>query len=631
MTAVLFFLHILPVVAGFLLLGIRPSRGLRSGLVLPVFALSFIASVWVGIKGFLPVRFTLLEGWVLSLGLNRLSALVLVFVNLSGALVALYSVGYRGLKESRAYFSYLCWLVAFANLVCLSQDFVFLVFSWGATLVLLYALLSIGSGASADKALKIVGFGDFALMLGIALYIVLSGSAAMPEGGRVPLQGPLPWVSFLLMLAGAFAKAGCGPLHTWIPYASESAPAPVMAVAPASLDKLLGIYLLARICVDFFVLNTAALILLLLAGSLTIIFAVMMALVQHDLRKLLSYHAISQVGYMVLGFGTGSPLGVAGAIFHMINHSLYKSGLFLTCGAVGQQRRTFELRELGGLAAYMPLTFFAGLVCAFSISGIPPLNGFSSKWMLYQGVLVGLMNSVHKGLTLASVFALLAAMFGSVLTLASFIKLIHAVFLGQPGDDRSPVGEVPPAMWLPAIALSLVCVALGLMPTCFVRSFIAPYTGEPGLSWANWNSVLAALLLVSGFILGVALWGSLRGKKVREDAMFIGGEVLPQEPRFPATEFYKTVEETPFVNGAYALIKSEAIDFHRLLGGAMAATGYFLYIFGDRLFDALVGACGYAVLGVSWVFRKLHTGALDLYLSWSLLGLAALLAVMMRG
>ena len=189
------------------------------------------------------------------------------------------------------------------------------------------------------------------------------------------------------MMIGAIGKAGSMPFHTWIPDAAIDAPVAVMAFIPAALEKLLGIYMLARICLDLFKLevNSQFSLVLMTVGALTIVLAVFMALIQKDLKKLLSYHAVSQVGYMMLGIGTAVPIGIAGGIFHMINHAMYKSGLFLAAGSVEQQTGTTELKKLGGLARVMPLTALGFVVCAAAISGIWPLNGFVSKEMVFHG------------------------------------------------------------------------------------------------------------------------------------------------------------------------------------------------------------------------------------------------------
>ena len=156
-----------------------------------------------------------------------------------------------------------------------------------------------------------------------------------------------------------------------------------------------------------------------IVGRRDILLAVMMALVQKDYKRLLSYHAISQVGYMILGIGTALPVGIVGGLFHMINNALYKSCLFLTGGSVEKQAGTTDLAKLGGLARKMPVTFVCFLVAALSISGCPPFNGFFSKELVYDAALE------------RHIVFYLAALLGTFLTAASFLKLGHAAYLRQ--------------------------------------------------------------------------------------------------------------------------------------------------------------------------------------------------------
>lgn len=629
MQRALFLLIYLPVLAGIAGLFLK-REGLCKKLVSLVFSIALLSSVIFFIKP--PERFSisLIGDYQLFLGVNNLSKFILIFVNLFGLLVCLYSLDSLELKVKRIYFSYLCWLIAASNLVCLSTDFIILIFSWGTTLALLYAMLNLGSGSGANKALSIVGFGDFSFILGACLYVFSAGTTVMPQGAGIALNSPLAWSSFLLMLVGAFAKAGCGPLHTWIPTAAESAPLAVMAILPASLDKLLGIYLLARVCVDFFVLNNLAHGLLLLTGSLTIIFAVILALIQHDLRKLLSYHAISQVGYMVLGFGTGVPVGIAGGLFHMVNNAIYKSGLFLTGASVGEKKGTFELEKLGGLAAYMPVTFVSGLVFSLSISGVPPFNGFVSKWMLYQGVITGLSLATGKIMALVCVFSLAAAMFGSVLTLASFMKFIHAIFLGEDkGRGKERVSEVSANMKFSVSVLAALCILLGVLPNIFLRNFIEPFLSQKVSFIGTWNSLLAFIWVLFGLFLGFAFYKLAGHKQPRQDNLFIGGEDPGFGPNFPATEFYRSIEELPLAKGLYRIIRFEAADLYNVLDATLKFFSYILFIFVDRLINLLTLLSGSIVLGLSWIFRKLHSGVLDLYLVWSLAGLIVICFILM--
>jgi formate hydrogenlyase subunit 3/multisubunit Na+/H+ antiporter MnhD subunit len=621
----MFYLTVLPVILGFLLLFIK-QEGIKRNLALLAFSSGLVISILFFLRPPEIISINVIDGYNLLVGLNKLSAFMLVFINLFGFLTCLYAKDY--LEKPSVFFSYILWLVAFSSLVTLSQDFILFVFSWGATLVLLYALLNLGSSYSAKKALFLVGLADFSLILGVCMYIVLHGTTAM-AGTKVVLNNGLSWTSFILMLLGAFAKAGCLPLHTWIPTAAESAPIPVMAILPASLDKLLGIYLLARICVDFFVLNNLALGILLFMGGLTIIVAVILALIQHDLRKLLSYHAVSQVGYMVMGFGTGIPIGIVGALFHMLNHTMYKTGLFFVGGAVGKQKKTFELDNLGGLAPFMPLTFICALVFALSISGVPPFNGFSSKWMLYQGAFVGLSGAQGGAMRSLYIFALVSAMFGSALTLASFVKFIHATFLGEKKSSQEKIKEVSLNMKLPLIFLALGCVLLGIFPKVFLKYFIEPYF-PGGVNYiGNWNSVFVFAFIAAGFLLGLILWGLMKHKKVRVDNSFVGGEDDYILPSYPATEFYRTIEEVPAMKGAYRVLKSESADFYNILVGIFNLLSHLAFILIDRFIDYLTMLMGRIVLGLSWLLRKLHSGVLDMYLAWSLAGLVIFFLILM--
>jgi formate hydrogenlyase subunit 3/multisubunit Na+/H+ antiporter MnhD subunit len=563
----LFFLFSLPLFGALVLFFLGRRDSLKKNISLVIFLLSLAAALFLFFRPQFSWSRYLFGGYTLTLGLDRLSRLMLIFANLFGVLVCLYSKDYMAPK--RAYFSWLLGLLAFSNLEILALDFAVFAFSWLGSIFMLYALLNLGSKFSARKAATILGFSWICFIIGASIYCFFKGSPSMSGGMSMVLNRPVCWVVFILMLTGGLAKLGSAPFHTWIPTASESAPAPVMAILPASLDKLLGVYILARICLDFFVLNSFVIALLLITGSLTIIFAVMMALTQHDLRKLLAYHAISQAGYMVLGLGTANPIGIIGALFHMFNNAIYKSGLFLVGGAVEKQKGTFELDKLGGLARYMPLTFISGLILALSISGIPPLNGFASKWMIYQGALLGLASSAGFLLRFVYMFALVAAMFGSALTLASFIKFIHAIFLGQDNNPNKPLKETSWRMLVPLLILSGLCVILGVFSSAFIKDALAPTFAFVLGYGGKWNSGFVALFITLGLLLGLLLWRIMPAKKVRRDSLFTGGETAYGHPDFPATEFYKTIEELPWLRGFYRFLKSEKWDIYNILDGAL--------------------------------------------------------------
>jgi len=401
-----------------------------------------------------------------------------------------------------------------------------------------------------------------------------------------------------------------------------------------SLDKLLGIYFLTRICLDFFKLipNSGLSILLMFIGSLTIVAAVMAALVQHDLKKLLSYHAVSQVGYMVLGIGTGIPLAMAGGIFHMVNHAIYKSSLFLGSGAVEYRTGTTDLDKLGALARTMPITFITFLIAAFSISGIPPFNGFFSKWMVYQGVVQSGLSGARWGNLW--IIWLAAAMFGSALTLASFMKLIHAVFLGTPAR-KSETGVKDPgfSMSFPMIVLAGLCIIFGIFAYAIpLRLFVFP--SLPVLSgpttWLGfWKPSMATLLIIIGLIAGAIIYLSTKVQRFRESAPYVGGEEVTTEMKVSGVEFYDTVRDLAGLRGLYRAAEKGLLDIYQgALRFARAAAGFLLGV--DRLVDYLWRGLAYLVLLAGRGISLMHTGVLHTYLAWSLLGLVVLLLLFLR-
>ena len=295
-------------------------------------AVTFAAAIAIFILRPPDLRFPLIAMGSFSLDFDLtatdLSRFMLLFATGFGLLVCVFSLTFMsGRGRLREYYAFLLFSIAGASGVLLADHLlVFLVF-WEIVTVSLYFLVATGDPRAkhgATKSFAMLGGADGLLLMGIGLLWYLGRTFSM-GAIRVPVEGWAAGAAFVLLMLGALAKAGAMPLHTWIPSASEGAPAPVMALLPGAVDKLLGIYLLLRISTDLFVLNSAMGMALMIIGSVTIIAAVMVAMVQHDLRRLLAYHAISQVGYMVLGIGTLNPVGIAGALFHMLNNSIYKS------------------------------------------------------------------------------------------------------------------------------------------------------------------------------------------------------------------------------------------------------------------------------------------------------------------
>ncbi|MFH1022734.1 MAG: proton-conducting transporter membrane subunit [Planctomycetota bacterium] len=575
------------------------------------------AAVTVGV-GWLVFRagpMSLHHGRWMHLRSDGLSGFVLLAITAFGFLIALYSLeSMRGHPRLRGYSAALLATVGAACGAVLAGDFALLLVFWGFLGFTLYFMTGMGgegAPAAAKKTFIIIGGSDSVMILGIALFWVLTGTTRM-DGASLAIHGKASLAAFLALAAGAFAKAGAVPFHTWVPECGEKAPASVGAFLPASLDKLLGIYLLARLCGGIFAVPRAVNEGLMLLGAVSIVVAVMMALVQHDLKRLLSYHAVSQVGYMVMGIGTGTPLGMAAALFHMLNHTLYKSCLFLCAGAVEKRAGTTDLDRLGGLAVAMPLTFAACLVGALAISGIPPLNGFASKWMIYQAVI----ETGRQGGMLWIVW-LAAAMIGSALTLASFVKVLHAVFLRKPAPDLAArrITEVPAAMGIPMAILAVCCVLFGVAAYRLpLRHIILPAVGGSVAFTGTWWAGPATLLLATAFLVGVVLYLLGTVLRARECATYIGGEDLDKayvtgtvadgnrDVAVTGTDFYLTIQrEKPF-RVLYAMAERKWFDIYEI--GKKTAAGF------------------------GWVLSALHTGNLHFYLDWVIVGMAALLIVL---
>lgn len=521
-------------------------------------------------------------------------------------LIILYSLKFMAGKPRLAeYYAYIVITLGALGGAVLAADYLTFLFFWGLLGAMLYLLVGI-SGApaaagAAKKTLMIVGGADFLMILGVGIIWLLTRSLQI-GASPIPLAGVLPALAFFALLIGAFAKAGVIPFHSWIPDCAEVTPATVMALLPASLDKLLGIYFLIRTCFDIFRLepNTGFSFFLLALGSLTIIVAVIGALLQHNFKKLLAFHAISQVGYMVVGIGTGLPIGVAGGLFHMFNNAIYKTCLFLCGGAIEHRTGTTELDKLGGLGRFMPLTFLAAAVAALSISGIPPFNGFFSKWMIYQGLIeLSLVDRFW-------IVWLTAAMFGSALTLASFVKLIHAAFLGQWSDRTAGAREVEWPMWLPMLVLAALCVLFGVFAVALPLPYLVlPVVGElivPGF----WEPGPAAFLILIGLLAGglvYLLLGVSRQAVVKKP--FYGGYDLPEsEIKVSGTDFYDTIKNW----GPLKLI----------------------IVYADKGCFDLYGLARRGSLAVAgWLSRR-HNGSLSTYLAWFFAGALIIALILMR-
>ncbi|HOK56809.1 MAG TPA: proton-conducting transporter membrane subunit [bacterium] len=536
--------------------------------------------------------------------IDPLSIFISIFISLFTLLVLIYSFSYlENFENSNRYYAYILWTLSSSIGAIFSNNLVLFSVFWGFLAITLYLILSIfgqENAYSAKKTMIIVGGSDSFLIFGICGLIYLTGKYTITDMNIFIASG-LEIGIFFSLICASFAKAGCMPFHTWIPEIAENTPSPILAYLPASLDKLLGIYLFSRILLNIFEysndLHSGLWFILRLIGSLTIVCAVLMAIVQHNMKKLLSYHAISQVGYMVLGIASTNPAGIIGGLFHMLNNSIYKSLLFFGAGNVEKKTKEVELEKLGGLSRFMPITFITFLIGSLSISGVPPFNGFFSKYLIYQGLFEGAKTG-----DFSWNIWIICGMIGSALTLASFLKIVHSVFLGHIKEYKEKIEEVGFLMLLPVIVLSLLCILFGfgfLYPVKIFENSIGIFI-EKGYDYLLPTLTLIFISLIFGLIIFLIFLPSRK----RTVSTFIGGEKKLKEMEMSGTEFYKTIEKQPFLTKMYEGAKKKIFD---------------LYEDGKRI-----------VFYLGEGIRATHTGVLPTYLTWILIGCIVLFVLFIK-
>jgi len=535
-----------------------------------------------------------------SLKMNHFSGYILVSAAAITFLVAIYSTVFmRGKPFARLFFTCMLFTLALVNGAVLANNLGLMLFFWEGILGTLFVLIMAGGNKAyktSVKAVVIAGVTDLAMMLGIGLTGYLAKTLTMDQI-HLPISG---WgaLAFILMMVGAISKAGSMPFHTWIPDAADDAPLPFMAFLPGALEKLLGIYLLVRITKDLFIFThgSAMSYLLMIIGAGTVVFGVMMALVQKDFKRLLSYHAVSQVGYMILGIGTALPVGIIGGLFHMLNNAVYKCCLFLTSGAVERQAGTTDLHDISGLGRKMPVTFTCFIVAAVSIAGFPLTNGFFSKELIFDAALE------------TNVFLYIAAAVGAFFTAVSFLKLGHAAFLGKPAKGTEKVKEAPVFMLVPMVLLALACLAFGFGNGYMVNHVIAPILGEVAQEGAHTNWLLVG---ISAATLLLAVLDHYRGFKRKGTGL-------------ASADHY---HDAPVLRQVYHLAQKKYFDPYYVLG--FAVKGYASLSL--KINDGISWIYDVGIVSVIGFFSSLvsraHNGSESRYVVWLLFGCAVIAAI----
>ncbi len=410
-------------------------------------------------------------------GLNAFFALL---VSLTVFLSGWYSLKYMSRDEGQEsyYTLYLMLSGGVLGLVLTGDIFNMFVMieimTFAAVALTAFRNWSRGALEASFKYLIIGSLGSTFTLMGIALLYAQAHTLNMAQLSAV-LAGnltPTSILGFALIIAGFCVKSYCVPFHFVAADAYMAAPASVSMLFSGMVNKA-GVYGLIRVV--YIIMQSMQLgamqTLIVTLGTVSMFVGVTMALNQHDLKRLLAFHSISQIGYVLTAVGLASALGIAGGLYHAMNHTLFKGLLFLCAGAVYYATGVTNLDRLGGLAKKMPQTCVIFLIAAFSISGLPPFNGFVSKWMIYQAAFEkGVSGGI--GYLLVTVVALIT----SVLTLASFMKVAQSVFFGQSRPELADVKEAPKTMLVPMWIMAGLCVFTGVCPGLVNRFVIAPAT-----------------------------------------------------------------------------------------------------------------------------------------------------------
>jgi hydrogenase-4 component B len=602
--------------------------------------------------------------------LDSLSAFFNLTLSLLSVCVAIYSAGYlrHGAAARRpglfCFFFNLLFLSL--TLVFTASNVIFFLIAWEMVVVTSYFLVVTDHESAESRKGGLLYIlmsrgGTGLLFLGFLLLASAAGSMEFQalHGSGERLSPVLGASAFLLLFFGFGVKTGIIPLHIWLPAAHPVAPSNVSALMSGIVIKT-GIYGMARVFFDFYgVLPVWAGMLVLVVGVVSALLGVLYALMEHDLKRLLAYHSIENIGIILMGFGSallfrsfGHPqlaaLALVAGLFHTLNHGVFKCLLFLGAGSVLQGAGTRNMEEMGGLIRRMPWTALYFLIGAVAISGLPPLNGFVSEWFTYQGLLAGFgTTSTLTRMAFPIAGALLALT--AALAAACFVKAFGITFLALPRSESAEhATEAPGSMKTGMALLAASCVVLGLGATWFVPVF-APITQHAlGVQITQQlvagNSLLLtagsvrngsvsplmlalALLALSGVPL--ALWFALGRKspRVTGPAWDCGLPGLTAANEYTATAFSKPLR---MIFGALFRPRREIqaeFDVSPYYPKAIHFESEIEPTFETHFYEPMWAA----IQGIAARMRKIQMGSIHAYLAYIFVTLILLLLFGVRG
>lgn len=602
---------------------------------------------------------------ILAIRLDPLAAFFVLTISIVGLAASIYSIGYvRHLNRHASPATLGALFNAYflsMTLVVLADNGFFFLLAWELMSLLSYFLV-VTEHEKADVRyagvfyLIMTHVGTAFIVMAFLIFFQGAGSfsfEAFRHPGQ-PLHEGMKTLVFLMALIGFGTKAGIVPLHVWLPYAHPVAPSHVSAVMSGVMIKT-AIYGLIRVYFDFFGGQFPWWwgFTVLLLGATSALLGVMYALMEHDLKRLLAFHSVENIGIILLGIGVGmifqsyglkelAALGLLAGLYHTINHAMFKALLFLGAGSLLYATHTRNMEEYGGLLRRMPWTGLFFLIGAVSISALPPTNGFVSEWLVFQSLFLGFqIPAVFLKLMLPIAAAILALT--GVLALACFAKAFGIAFLARPRNAHARhAEEVPVPMRIAMGFLATLCVALGIAPMVVVPLLDRVVTPLAGISiaknilaidgWAlapvnvefsSLSTPVLALLLVALSLLGLALAVTFGGRrKPRRYKTWGCGLNLSPRMEYTATGFVQPIKRVfSTIYQPTVKLETEFLDESRYFAKRRHFEFHIEPIFERYLYDPLVAF--FATLADR--LKVIQAGSLHLYLTYIFVTLIALL------
>ena len=560
---------------------------------------------------------------------DPLTCMMLLVVTIIGTLIQIYSIGYmKDDPRFSRFFAYMSLFMSSMLGLLLADNFIVLLIFWEGVGLCSYLLISfwfekVSAAKAGMKAFITTRIGDAGLLIGV--FILFFSAHTVHFSGLAALNSanPLLAAAALLIFCGAIGKSAQVPLHVWLPDAMEG-PTPVSALIHAATMVAAGVYLVAR-CFGLFLAHQPALIWVAYIGATTAIFAATIATVNNDIKRILAYSTISQLGFMMIGLGVG---GYSAGTFHLMTHAFFKALLFLCAGSVIHSVHTQDIRQMGGIFQKMKVTGTTFIIASLAISGVPPFSGFWSK----DEILSEALRNGHP-------YIFMIAMMTSLLTAFYMFRLIFLVLFGKPRSELHP-HESPKIMTIPLSILAIFAIFVGLVGSPFAhnafQSFIHPVILEnPESPAPNYPVMLFSTLIASLGIGAAYLFYMLDNK------------ILPLEIRNKFKPLYNLLYNKYYIDEIYEFLfikpalrlaslayKFDSSVIDGAVNGAAKATMVLSEIKAwiDRnIVDGAVNMTATVVGSFSSVLRRTQTGYIQTYLLIAFSGLLLIAFIKLIG